>query len=147
VRETYGAPPNCWSTNMPPSAPNKIATWKWPAGSTQSEAMLQLTEVLNAYPQEGQDKIDGGGWSVVEKSDFSARVEFKSSGKGFMAKAFNGGQPYTDDFEFSVENDGVCVRSSARVGDGDFGVNAKRVNYFASALSKKGWDAKPVKAQ
>ena len=54
-----------------------------------------MTEVLNAYPQEGQDKIDGGGWSVVEKSDFSARVEFKSSGKGFMAKAFNGGQPYT----------------------------------------------------
>ena len=61
-----------------------------------------------------------------------------------MAKAFNGGKPFTDDFEFAVENDGVCVRSAARVGDGDFGVNAKRVNYIARSLRDAGWDAPSI---
>ena len=33
-----------------------------------------------------------------------------------------------DDLEFAVEDKEVCIRSSSRVGDSDFGVNAKRVN-------------------
>ena len=33
---------------------------------------------------------------------------------------------HTEDFEVSVEDDKVSVRSSSRVGDSDFGVNAKR---------------------
>jgi len=31
------------------------------------------------------------------------------------------------------------VRSSSRVGATDFGVNAKRLNYIAAGLRKKGW--------
>ena len=44
------------------------------------------------------------------------RIEFLS-GIGNMAKFFNGGRPFVDDFELAVEDTGVCVRSSSRVGD------------------------------
>ena len=32
----------------------------------------------------------------------------------------------------------MCVRSSSRVGDSDFGVNAKRLNWIANELRSKG---------
>ena len=38
----------------------------------------------------------------------------------------------------------VAVRSASRVGDSDFGVNAKRVNYIAKGLREKGWTAAAV---
>lgn len=61
-----------------------------------------------------------------------------------LAKFFNGGKPFVDDLEFNVEEAGVCVRSSSRVGDSDFGVNAKRVNFIAADLSKRGWEAPAI---
>lgn len=81
-----------------------------------------------------EDKLDEAGYE---------RIEFLS-GIGNMAKFFNGGKPFVDDFELAVEDTGVCVRSSSRVGDSDFNVNAKRVNYIANSLSKNGWDARGV---
>jgi uncharacterized protein (DUF1499 family) len=39
----------------------------------------------------------------------------------------------------------AAVRSSSRVGDSDFSVNAKRLNYIAEKLRAKGWDAPGVK--
>ena len=41
----------------------------------------------------------------------------------------------------------VQIRSSSRVGYLDFGVNAKRLNYIAKMLSKKGWQAEGVNYQ
>ena len=41
----------------------------------------------------------------------------------------------------------VAARSSSRVGDSDFGVNAKRVNYIAKGLREKGWTAAGVAAK
>ena len=38
----------------------------------------------------------------------------------------------------------LVVRSASRVGDSDFGVNAKRVNYIAKGLREKGWTAAAV---
>ena len=72
-----------------------------------------------------------------------ARLEYKS-GIGNFAKFFNGGRPFIDDLELSIASNGVSVFSSSRVGDSDFGVNGKRINYIASALRAKGWTAPGV---
>lgn len=72
------------------------------------------------------------------------KYEFKS-GIGNFAKFFNGGKPFIDDFEVEV-NDNVQIRSSSRIGDSDFGVNAKRINYVADKLKAKGWTAPGVVA-
>jgi uncharacterized protein (DUF1499 family) len=45
--------------------------------------------------------------------------------------------------EVLVGDDAVSVRSSSRVGDSDFGVNAKRLAYLAEGLKAKGWDITP----
>jgi uncharacterized protein (DUF1499 family) len=67
-------------------------------------------------------------------------VEYRSSGKGFFAKTFNGGKPFVDDLNVEVDGSGnVQVRSQSRVGDSDFGVNKKRVDYLAAGLKGKGW--------
>ena len=50
-----------------------------------------------------------------------ARLEFRS-GLGNMARFFNGGKPFVDDLELSVEDGFACIRSSSRVGDSDLGV-------------------------
>ena len=86
-----------------------------------------------------------GGWSraVDELVDNGyARFEFKSAGTGNLARFLNGGKPFTDDLEFAVEESGVCVRSSSRVGDSDFGVNKARLAFISAELKRLGWDAK-----
>ena len=83
------------------------------------------------------------GYKLVEDSLSStgfARWEFQSSGKGNMAKFFNGGKPFTDDLEVLISDSGkVDLTSSSRVGDSDFGVNSKRVAFIEAALKEKGW--------
>ena len=106
---------NCYST-----ASGTIATWTWPKSSTKAQAIKDIEAVLDSYPQTGQAGVDGGGWSraVDELVDNGyARFEFKSAGTGNLARFLNGGKPFTDDLEFAVEESGVCVRSSSRVGD------------------------------
>ena len=44
------------------------------------------------------------------------------------------------DFEVSVEDDKVSVRSSSRVGDSDFGVNAKRHSLIAQDAAIEWFD-------
>ena len=63
-----------------------------------------------------------------------------------LVKFFNNNKPFVDDLEFSVESAEVCIRSSSRVGDSDFGVNAKRINWIADKLREKGWAAPGVSA-
>lgn len=131
---------NCHSTA------SAMKPWKWPTGTSRDVAIKELRTVIEAYPKEGQDGVDQGGWSFAVddlSSKGYARVEFLS-GIGNFAKFFNGGKPFVDDFEVSVEDDKVSVRSSSRVGDSDFGVNAKRINYIASGLRAKGWEASGV---
>ena len=137
---------NCWSSASTDAT--KVATWSWPASSTRDQALKTLSAVIDGYPQAGQSGVDLGGWTFADDEIAStgyARLEFKS-GVGNMAKFFNGGKPFVDDLEFNVEKAGVCIRSASRVGDSDFGVNAKRVNWIATELRAKGWDAPGVKA-
>eukprot|EP00966_Prymnesium_polylepis_P209290 4848658-Prymnesium_polylepis.1 len=90
-----------------------MAKWTFPAGADAAAATTSLKEVIAAYPQAGQAGVDLGGWSLAEESGGYARYEFKS-GIGNFAKFFNGGKPFVDDFEVSVEDGYVAVRSSSR---------------------------------
>jgi len=127
-----------------PKANNCVRTkWTPPSSTSKESAISSLKEVLSSYPQGGQADIDGGGWAFATDelgSTGLARLEYKSSGKGNFAKFFNGGKPFVDDLNLEVENTGVVqVKSQSRVGDSDFGVNAKRVDFLADALKAKGW--------
>jgi len=137
---------NCWSTLS--TDKTKMSPWKWPTGTSKAAAVSQLKAAIDAYPQAGQGEVDLGGYSyaVDTLADKGyARLEFKS-GIGNFARFFNGGQPFVDDFEVSVGDSSVAVKSASRLGDSDFGVNAKRCNYIAAALRAKGWDAPDIKA-
>jgi len=108
--------------------------------------IADVRSVLESYPQTGQNDIEANGWSFAVdelSSGGYARLEYKSK-VGLFASMFNGGKPFVDDFEILVEPTRVSVRSSSRVGDSDLGVNAKRINYIASKLRAKGWDAPAV---
>eukprot|EP00929_Paragymnodinium_shiwhaense_P081442 TRINITY_DN4260_c0_g1_i1.p2 TRINITY_DN4260_c0_g1~~TRINITY_DN4260_c0_g1_i1.p2 ORF type:complete len:212 (-),score=61.73 TRINITY_DN4260_c0_g1_i1:145-780(-) len=135
---------NCFSTAS--TGANKMEPWVWPAGVDKEKAKEQLKDVLAAYPKEGQNDADKGGWELVDDqlaANNYARVEYKS-GLGNFAKFFNGGKPFIDDLEVFVGADNVQVRSKSRTGDSDFGVNGKRLNYISAGLREKGWTAKDV---
>ena len=104
---------NCFSTAGPDKA--KLTEWVWPSGMIRKDAITSLKSVLTAYPQAGQDGVDGGGWTLstdtLEASSFAA-FEFKSAGTGNFAKFFNGGKPFIDDLEVSVEDTFVRSRSN-----------------------------------
>jgi Protein of unknown function (DUF1499) len=129
----------------PNGSNNCIRTaWTPPAGTSKSNAAKQLKAILESYPQEGQDKVDLGGWSFASdslESSGTASLEYKS-GIGNFAKYFNGGKPFVDDLVIEVGEDGKTqVRSSSRVGDSDFKVNQKRLTFFAKKLNDAGWTA------
>lgn len=90
----------------------------------------------------GQNKVDLGGWTIVEDnltSSGTARVEYRS-GIGNFAKFLNGGKPFVDDLKLEITDSGsVQVRSSSRVGDSDFDVNRKRLVFLADKLRGAGW--------
>ena len=92
--------------------------------------------MVAAYPP-GQRGIDGGGFKVIaESADRDTAyiyVQFESRRRG-----------YIDDFEMALRGGVGQVRTSSRLGYLDYGVNAKRVNYFAEALQKRGWTTSPL---
>lgn len=116
-------------------------TWTPPSSTSAADATSQLRDVLNAYPQEGQEdgKVDGGGWIMISDSDGAFKLEYRSSGKGFFAKSFNGGKPFIDDLVIEPNGSSFEFRSSSRLGDSDFGVNGKRLSYIGAMLKEKGW--------
>ena len=116
--------------SCPPKSNNCVRTvWTPPEGTSKDDSIKGLLEAINAYPQEGQQQVDEGGWSIVEdnfSTSGTGRIEYKSSGKGPFAKLFNGGKPFTDDVRIEVESNGTAqLKSNSRVGDSDMGVNTK----------------------
>ena len=117
-----------------------------PSSASKDDVINQLRSVINAYPQAGQSGVDEGGWSIASDdldNSSTMRVEYKSSGKGTFAKLFNGGKPFVDDLKLEVQSSGdssvVKFKSASRVGDSDFGVNGKRMDYIKASLGEKGW--------
>jgi hypothetical protein len=118
-------------------------TWTPPAGTSKADATSTLKKVLESYPQEGQNKVDLGGWKIVEDNfaSGSARIEY-TSGLGNFAKFLNGGKPFIDDLKLDIADSGVVdVRSSSRIGESDFKVNQKRLSFFVEKLMAEGWNA------
>ena len=97
-------------------------------GKDAEQAMQDLIAVASSYPP-GQGNIDAGGWKIVKQTDRYLYMQFESGKIGYL-----------DDLEFLLDgaNKLVRVRSASRTGFLDFGVNAKRINWFASALNSKG---------
>lgn len=129
----------------PKGSKNCIATqWTPPAGTDAKAAAGTLEKIISSYPQEGQNKVDLGGWKVVDGAyapGSTVSLEYQS-GIGNFAKFFNGGKPFVDDLKLAIAADGtVGVRSSSRIGDSDLGVNEKRLSYFVASLRKEGWTA------
>lgn len=129
----------------PKGSKNCITTqWTPPAGTDAKAAAGTLEKIIGSYPQDGQNKVDLGGWSLVDGSyapGSTVSIEYKS-GIGNFAKFFNGGKPFVDDLKLAISADGaVDVKSSSRIGDSDLGVNEKRLSYFVASLRKEGWTA------
>ncbi len=119
-------------------------TWSPPSSTSATNAASELRAALNAYPQAGLEdgKVDGGGYTVTSDalgSGGSLQLEYRSSGKGFFAKSFNGGKPFVDDLVIEPNGSAFEFRSSSRLGDSDFGVNGKRLSYIGGLLKEKGW--------
>jgi len=99
-----------------------------------------VTEAIATYPP-GQRGVDGGGFKLIEaRSDGKtayAYVQFESGRKG-----------YIDDMEFAL-GEGVCnTRTSSRLGYLDYGVNAKRYEWFAQHLGNtRGWTTTPLRSK
>jgi len=140
-----GAAPNCFcSTMIAEEDPDHwIPAWTWPEkfGNDKSKAFEDLYEALQAYPP-GQNNVDGGGYAF----------QSVDTNKGYIYviyEALKNG--YYDDVEFAYiqNNNGddqrtVHVRSTSRIGYLDFAVNAKRLNWIAQELRRRGWDAEGV---
>ena len=116
-------------------------TWTPPAGTSKSDAAKAMKSILESYPQEGQSKVDLGGYSFAEDalaSSGTARVEYQS-GIGNFAKFFNGGKPFVDDLIVEVGDGAVEIKSASRIGDSDLGVNEKRLKFLGQIAKDKGW--------
>lgn len=129
----------------PKGTKNCINTkWSPPAGTDANAAAGTLKKIIESYPQEGQNKVDLGGWSTVDGAYAPGKavsIEY-TSGVGNFAKFFNGGKPFVDDLKLEIGSDGgVDVRSSSRIGESDLGVNQKRLSYFVAKLRSEGWEA------
>lgn len=125
----------------PPKSQNCIrTTWTPPPSTSKSDMASTLTSILDAYPQDGQGGIDNKGWSIAEGSlADTGRVRVEYQNYGNFAKFLNGGKPFVDDLVVELTPGAAEVRSSARLGDSDLGVNQKRLQYLGAALKAKGW--------
>jgi len=152
-----GIAPNCFcSTDALEDDPDhSIPPWHWPRDKDmkQEEAFELLYQLISKEYIPGQGNIDGGGFEVKKYDPKLGYlyVQFESLKNG-----------YIDDVEFayispitssasSMNDDSswntIQVRSSSRVGYLDYGVNAKRLNFIAQLLQKRGWDAPGVDLQ
>mmetsp|Transcript_27446 Transcript_27446/g.23058 ORF Transcript_27446/g.23058 Transcript_27446/m.23058 type:complete len:298 (+) Transcript_27446:1-894(+) len=125
---------NCFSTTGDDLMEDRIQTGQdtliktWVPPADDAAPWASLVAEVKAYTP-GQGFIDGGGFKVSKETESYIYVQFEALKKG-----------YIDDVEFALSKDSsVQVRSSSRVGATDFGVNAKRLNYIAAGLRKKGW--------
>jgi len=126
--------PNCFSSSPTPDDSEDLYSSylipKFSFSKSKSEAFDDIMQVLQSY-EVGHDSIDGGGYKIVQtdKSKGYIYVQYESLKKG-----------YIDDFEISVEDGKVGVRTASRLGFLDLRVNAKRLNYIAFRLSQvPGW--------
>jgi uncharacterized protein (DUF1499 family) len=139
--------PNCFSTTGDLLLADRqmygvdflIPAWVPPTNKKDDESSRKLNSidtiaaVMQTY-EPGQGGIDGGGFTVIKRTDSYLYYQFEALKKG-----------YIDDVEFALIDPknplgSIQVRSASRVGVTDFGVNAIRLNYIGNQLKMKyGW--------
>ena len=118
-----------------------VAPWTY-TGMGVAGAMADIKKVINSY-EVGQAGIDAGGFRVAKLSPPETVDD-----AGYIYCQFEAAAGYLDDVEFGVYDGVVNVRTSSRLGYLDFGVNAKRHNYFAKKLGAlKGWKTSTIAAK
>lgn len=62
-----------------------------------------MEKIIGSYSQEGQNKVDQGGWSLVDGTYAPGSIVSLgyNSDVGNFAKIFNGGKPFDDDLKRS----------------------------------------------
>ena len=86
------------------------------------------------------EKIDSPYEKVISIVQNSPRTKIvESDGDYLHAEVTSRIMKYVDDLEISFlpEKNNLIIRSESRVGDGDFGVNQKRVDLIIKNLSDK----------
>ncbi|EKX42639.1 hypothetical protein GUITHDRAFT_141055 [Guillardia theta CCMP2712] len=126
--------PNCFSSFIDPKKDRDHYYKPFKYNKDEKEAMNELLAAVKAYPP-GQANIDAGGWKLVRNDDRYIYVQYESGKIGYL-----------DDLEFLMdpETKSVNVRSASRAGFLDFGVNAKRINWYAKYLRNLGWETTDV---
>ena len=91
-------------------------------------------------------ELGGGATTATEHLPLEVHDDKIVGQEPLMAACFGAEHEVVKDAhgEVAIEADAVCVRSASRVGDSDFDVNAKRINFIATALKAKGWQAAGV---
>lgn len=102
--------------------------------AAQKQAFPDLGPLLVAQPLavvfvSARELVEENGWTLVEASESEGRIE---------ATAETGWVRFKDDVVIRIRPEGnqtrVDVRSKSRVGRGDMGVNARRVQDYLTAL-------------
>jgi uncharacterized protein (DUF1499 family) len=118
MRDSHLSPcpdtPNCVSTR----APTIDAEHFMPSIPYTSDASFVMTQILRAVSVQPRAK-------VIKQDDTYLHVEFRSRIMGFP-----------DDVEFYIDdaNKRIHFRSAARLGQGDMGVNRKRMTDITEAI-------------
>ena len=137
--------PHCFSSTFVEVDTSKIGrdwiTKPWTyKGKSVLGAFEDLKKTVDAYPP-GQGGIDEGGFKVTKVQLPNAPDE-----PAYLWVQFEARQGYIDDVEFLLRDGVVQVRTTSRVGYLDYGVNAKRYNWFAKRVgSLSGWTTEPVR--
>jgi len=127
---------NCFTTSGDTEFDRFYLLSPWvPKKGEEDKAIEIIASIVSEYPP-GQNKIDGGGFSII-----------KSTPSYFYAQFESLKNTYIDDLEFAKAKDGtgrVLVRSSSRLGYLDYGVNALRLNWISERLRERGWTAEEL---
>jgi len=130
-------PTQCFSSTK---LRRRVQRWEAPVNIQGNARAIahELEQVMNEYPQEGQNDVDKGGWVQADRRQTD---DGKEATRTYMRYEFTSGKfKYIDELELLVDATGkVSVRTSSRSAGFDYNVNATRLNYIQKVLQKKGW--------
>jgi uncharacterized protein (DUF1499 family) len=136
--DTANAPAMVVTQQMRHGAPNPPAYPGEPVATLQRAAYPDIGPVLiKAAPAEAFRKVDevamAMGWDVVARAPADGRIEAVDTSEWFGL---------TDDIVIRIRPEGtsgsrVDIRSKSRVGQSDFGVNARRIRAFIERLRRE----------
>ena len=136
--DTANAPAMVVTQHLRYGSPNPAAYPGEPAAALQRAAYPDLVPlVIKAPPAEAFRRVDqvamAMGWDVVARAPGDGRIEAVSTSQWFGL---------TDDIVIRIRPDGaggsrIDIRSKSRIGQSDFGANARRIRAFIERLRQE----------